>query len=62
MVERQAFELIEYIGSITLQLHRLAVSANAEVLAHLLEMASLECANLQLEAFVSDPASKNRAA
>ncbi|MFZ5731443.1 MAG: hypothetical protein ACOY4O_01825 [Pseudomonadota bacterium] len=62
MVERQANDMLDYVGSMTLQLRNIALSANAGVLAHLLEMASLECANLQLRAFLSDPGSDQRAA
>ncbi|OQW55306.1 MAG: hypothetical protein A4S14_00585 [Proteobacteria bacterium SG_bin9] len=48
MIERDT-QTIEYIGTMSFQLRTLAVGAGAPVLAHVLEMASLECVKIQSE-------------
>ena len=42
-------QTIEYIGTMSFQLRALAADAGAPVLAHVLEMASLECVKIQSE-------------
>lgn len=46
MIENDT-QTIEYIGIMSFQLRAMAVDAGALVLAHVLEMASLECVKIQ---------------